>query len=268
MVIQPGTLEYSVATQFQRGRAFPYWTMGILLKGKARIVSGKRHLIVEPGTFAVIEPDTSYSVDLSAGLQEVWCCCSLKPKFVRLVRSWPPFLTRRYQVSFIRSCFRDEIIGLMKSMPGLAHSLQPESKLLLENTLERILLLVNAAHIESIRPPLDERVFRARAFLLANLCQPMTLREVAVHVHASPSRLAHLFSEQVGKSPMSFHEYHRIQKAIGLLLSTNLRVREVAEELGYINPYHFCVRFKKMTGMAPRDFRRSPSGMLASESSG
>jgi AraC-like DNA-binding protein len=97
-------------------------------------------------------------------------------------------------------------------------------------------------------------------FLSANYQRPLRLGAIADHVHASPSRLSHLFREQTGKTPMAFLENRRIQEASRLLLSTNMRVREVAEAVGFTNPYHFCVRFKSHTGMAPRDFRRPATG--------
>jgi len=48
-----------------------------------------------------------------------------------------------------------------------------------------------------------------------------------------------------------------MKEAIRLLLATNLRIGEVSRAVGYVNPYHFCVRFKKHTGLAPRDYRRT-----------
>ena len=34
---------------------------------------------------------------------------------------------------------------------------------------------------------------------------------------------------------------------------------EVAEAVGFQDPYHFCVRFTKHAGLSPRAFRRSPA---------
>jgi AraC-like DNA-binding protein len=86
--------------------------------------------------------------------------------------------------------------------------------------------------------------------------EPLSIDALARHAHLSPSRLSHLFLEQMGTTPMAFLESRRIREAIRLLLSTDLLIREVAEAAGYANAFHFCVRFKKYTHSAPRDFRR------------
>jgi len=52
--------------------------------------------------------------------------------------------------------------------------------------------------------------------------------------------------------------FSRIEKAKGLLRTTDLPIQEVGWLTGFPNAQHFSIRFRKMSGQPPRDFRRKP----------
>ena len=62
---------------------------------------------------------------------------------------------------------------------------------------------------------------------------------------------------------MKFLEMRRIEKAKGLLLTTDLPVQEVGRLTGFPNAQHFSIRFRKMSGQSPRDFRLKPRRRFA-----
>lgn len=69
-------------------------------------------------------------------------------------------------------------------------------------------------------------------------------------------RLAKDFTHYYGIAPISYLNRRRIEAAKGLLLSTNMKIHELAAEVGYENPTHFINAFKKQTGMTPLIFRK------------
>ena len=90
----------------------------------------------------------------------------------------------------------------------------------------------------------------------------MSLNEIAGNVNVSPNYLCSLFKKEYG---VGIHEYItelRIEKAKQLLMQTDMGVGLIGEMVGYTNPYHFSVSFKKYTNMTPTEHRKKEGGGL------
>lgn len=124
------------------------------------------------------------------------------------------------------------------------------------NRLEAAFLLCDLHNPLSEHSGIDTRVQRALDFLCRNLGRSVTPVDLGAECGLSPSRLAHLFREQVGMTPQQFLEAQRLTRARQLLELTSRTVEAVAYEVGYENPFYFSLRFKKVTGVSPREYRR------------
>ena len=125
------------------------------------------------------------------------------------------------------------------------------------NALERSLLWLDSASPHAHQ--LDDRIQEAVMFIARHLDHALTVGTIAEEVHLSPSRLAHLFTKQVGTSPARFVELKRIERAQELLESSSLPIRAVAEAAGFSSQFYFATRFRALTGVRPSDWRR-PAG--------
>lgn len=65
-----------------------------------------------------------------------------------------------------------------------------------------------------------------------------------------------LWQKKMGITPRQYILYLRMHRAEYLLEQTNLRINEIAAELGFDNPQYFARQFKFRTGRTPRDFRK------------
>ncbi|MGW7353175.1 helix-turn-helix domain-containing protein [Streptomyces sp. NPDC054784] len=101
----------------------------------------------------------------------------------------------------------------------------------------------------------DPRVRRAEALLLADPAAPHTVASLAERVALSPSRLAHLFSAQLGRTPMEAVRDARLRHAARLLEMTDLPVARVAAAAGFAGPSHFSRLFRARYGAPPGAFR-------------
>ncbi|MBA3847133.1 MAG: helix-turn-helix transcriptional regulator, partial [Planctomycetes bacterium] len=88
--------------------------------------------------------------------------------------------------------------------------------------------------------------------------EPLDIAALARIAGCSPSHLAHLFSAQVGATPMAWLESQRIERARHLLAATAMAVKEIAAEVGFVNPFHFSTRFRRHVGRSPLAYRRRP----------
>ena len=94
---------------------------------------------------------------------------------------------------------------------------------------------------------IDEDVFRHRFVI--------QLSDIAIVAHVSSSYLSTRFKKETG---MNFTEYlvrYRMNKAEELLKESNLRCREIAEQVGYFDYAHFSKIFKKYIGVSPREYQ-------------
>jgi AraC-like DNA-binding protein len=85
----------------------------------------------------------------------------------------------------------------------------------------------------------------------------LTLRELANHAGQSQSHYSRVFKEKTGQSPLNYFIQLKISKACELLSDTDMKINEIAVELGYEDPYYFSRIFKKLQGVAPAVYRDS-----------
>ena len=99
---------------------------------------------------------------------------------------------------------------------------------------------------------------QAKAYIDRHYMDPeLSLSSVANAVAVSPNHLSTLFKSKFG---VGFSEYLtdvRLRQAKRLLITSDLRVSEVGERVGYQNMEYFSMLFKKNTGQTPSQYRRS-----------
>lgn len=77
------------------------------------------------------------------------------------------------------------------------------------------------------------------------------VRELAAALHLSPRHLTNLCREFFGQSPARFLLHLKMRRAAELLNYSTLRVSEVSDTLGFVNPFHFSRVFRRYHGHAP-----------------
>jgi len=92
-------------------------------------------------------------------------------------------------------------------------------------------------------------------YIKSHLADAMTIEDLARIACRSRSGLHQTFREIIGKTPMEFIRELRIQSAQLLLAGSDLRIGEIAERVGYHDPFHFSRTFKVSCGVSPSRFR-------------
>lgn len=104
---------------------------------------------------------------------------------------------------------------------------------------------------------LDPRILSICHFITNNIEKNYSVAEIAEHVHMSPSRLSHLFVQQLGTSIVKWREEQRMIKAQHLLHTSNAPIYAIARKLGYNDQLYFSRLFKRYTGLNPSGYRNS-----------
>lgn len=110
-----------------------------------------------------------------------------------------------------------------------------------------------AGWLAALRDPL---VSRALACLHAQPARPWTLEALSEAAGASRSTLAERFAQLVGQPPMQYLAGWRMQLASRLLAEHSLKVRAIADSVGYASEAAFSRAFKKHAGMSPQAWRQ------------
>jgi two-component system response regulator YesN len=92
-------------------------------------------------------------------------------------------------------------------------------------------------------------------YIEANFMNDITVEDLAHQAHLSPSRIAHLFQEQMGTTMTGVLTHVRLEQAKKLLLRTNLSCTEIAFRVGYKDQSYFTRIFRKQEKVTPRRFR-------------
>ncbi|GGD66120.1 response regulator transcription factor [Paenibacillus nasutitermitis] len=101
-----------------------------------------------------------------------------------------------------------------------------------------------------------KEVLLAMKLMHAQLAEPITLTSVAAEVGLSSFYLSRLFKEETGEAFNDYLTRLRIDQAIRLLKTTNLKVYEVAERVGIPSYRYFSVVFRGITGVSPTEFKK------------
>jgi AraC-like DNA-binding protein len=93
------------------------------------------------------------------------------------------------------------------------------------------------------------------SFMQQHLAQLLSLEEIAQSVNFSASHYSAIFRKKTGFAPIEYFNHLKIQRACQYLHFTELRVKEIADKLGFEDPYYFSRLFTKLMGMSPNQYR-------------
>lgn len=92
-------------------------------------------------------------------------------------------------------------------------------------------------------------------YIEENYSRDFGLEEIADRVSLNPVYLSKIFKEIKGINFSSFVEKTRMDKAIQMLMSTDIKINKISTEVGYRNCNYFARVFKKYTGLTPEIYR-------------
>lgn len=130
------------------------------------------------------------------------------------------------------------------------------------------LLVIFAEHLASCANQLalrsrtsePETVSRARHYIDQKFREELSLPDVAHVVNMSANYFSEKFKQATGLNFVDYVARTRIEKARNLLLNPNLRVSEIAFDVGFQSLSQFNRAFKRIAGQSPSEFRSELAG--------
>lgn len=100
-------------------------------------------------------------------------------------------------------------------------------------------------------------VKRAKSMIQEFYQTGISLNEIAGKLDITPEYLGTQFHKEMGVNFSTYIRDFRIGKAKELLIGTQLKLYEIAEQVGYADPKYFSRVFKECLGQLPADYRKT-----------
>lgn len=94
-----------------------------------------------------------------------------------------------------------------------------------------------------------------QSYIQEHLQNKISQNDVAVEFHLSSGYLSHLFSRYADMGFIEYVNFVRVNAAKELLMQGDKRINEISNLVGFENAFYFSNVFKKMEGIAPREWR-------------
>ncbi|PGK31695.1 AraC family transcriptional regulator [Priestia megaterium] len=150
--------------------------------------------------------------------------------------------------SLLIQATKSESVFLEEILSNLAHSL--------------ILLLIqtfgtssNHHNQKAVQKKSSLTLNLAKLYIKDNLSNSIKLTDTATHLHLSSRHLSRLFKAELGISYSEYVQNERIQRAATLLKTTDLSIRDIAQETGFPDVQYFTRVFTALMHSSPGRFR-------------
>lgn len=204
--------------------------------------------------------------------QLIWINCANGFSLHAVSSHWNHFLCyfNGKESAYFHTCFqqaRADRQGFFLSpnsrFVNILQSLENQGEFTFANPLEQLFLSTSLltealSHLqkdteESSPPPY---LLEIRRVLNEEYQYPCSLDLLEQRFHVNKFRISRDFTHFFHQSPIAYLTHRRIQAAKDLLVSTNLQIQEISQNVGYSSPTLFIRSFKKAENITPQEYRR------------
>ncbi|PKG21744.1 helix-turn-helix domain-containing protein [Niallia nealsonii] len=235
-----------------------------VLDGHGIYMEGDCAYPIQKNTMFFSRPDVTHQIQSENGLSLVYVGFDLIES--ESSKEWIHKIKEAKQCSeFIIDIDKDEALPMIwKSL--LLQAAKAEHtffKEILENLASSLILLIVETFVPRIEYHNDKSIHKksciilnqAKLLIKDNLASSLKLTELAAHLHISSRHLSRLFASELGVSYTEYIQNERIQKAAMLLKTTDLSIKDIAEETGFSNIHYFTRVFHSAMDCSPGRFR-------------
>ena len=102
----------------------------------------------------------------------------------------------------------------------------------------------------------SELAEKMKDYLRTNAAFKFKIEKLCEYISRSESQTIKIFKEAYGITPYAYFLDKKIGLAKGMLLNTNLSVKQIAYELNFTDEYYFSNVFKSKVGVSPGKYRK------------
>lgn len=244
------------------------------VKGARQYYANNRAYIVNAGDMVMLAPDVVHKAGNLTGSETVAPSSNAHIRYaINFSHTYiAPILQLYPKVDFFY-CFHNNLAvmpipvtlqphveAILEVLWGLHSSNTPTAEATRQLYLANLLLILNklaqkAAH-RLADTGTNKTISDIQSYISLHYQENLSLPHIAGAFFLSPSYLSRLFKKTTSLSVVEYINSVRLVAAKHLLETTNQRISEIAENVGFSTATHFTRIFRGGTGMAPSQYRK------------
>ncbi|MNC21302.1 HTH-type transcriptional activator Btr [compost metagenome] len=120
---------------------------------------------------------------------------------------------------------------------------------------EKMLESLESGSIREFKDVKNQLMTKIHRFIENRNAEDVSLQTIADHVNLHPVYLSTLYKQEMKENISEFIMKYRMEKSGLLLRTTNIKIYELASQLGFQNPPYFSKLFKNYYGVTPQEYR-------------
>jgi AraC family transcriptional regulator of arabinose operon len=222
-------------------------------EGKGLIELESQKISISPNTFFIIPKNVPHHYKSS--VQDPWTIY------------WVHFKGKKADVIYTRYLNRTVTDGL--TIPYTLNRVQSFNEIyqLLEHSYHPLVMeIVNVKllefiasfiYYEQINPAVleDDAITHSIRFMKENIRQLFTVENLARQQNLSVSHYTRLFKAKTGYTPIQYFNQLKIQLSCQYLYFSDRKIKEICNEIGFVDQYYYSRLFRKMMGISPAKYK-------------
>ncbi len=158
--------------------------------------------------------------------------------------------------SVLRARNMERVVSAFENLIANGCAEGPHCREICASSLETLLYVLadNAIPYGEAASRALETFQTARDAIEENFLRLHDLADIATHCHLDPSYLCRLFKRFAETTPYNYLLAVKMRHAARIIESERILVKDLAQRLGYTDPYQFSRTFKKVHGLSPEHY--------------
>lgn len=224
-----------------------FYVFEYILSGQGYIQENNKRFEVHAGDAYVLRPNTyqHYKSDTQNPWTKVWFNV-----YGSLVRHMLSDYSLESTVVFPGVQNGEYLMEIVKTIENNPISSSDQVAVLLLKHIQKLAASLNVSE------DFSQVASSIKRYIEEHLTQPLSIDDLADHVHLSRSRVLHLFKDVYNTTPYQYYFSLKMELSVSLLTKTSLSIFEISEQLGFNSCQHFSSAFKKHYGVSPMSYRK------------
>jgi len=221
-----------------------FWRLYWNSKPGARIIYKNKTFALTPEKIVLVPPNTGISQRLDHGAP---------PQFYAHFFADAPYDRLSSGIYVFKA--GTEMLATLKSLPVSEDSIDDLGRTMgVLGLIHSLLARIPDTELKSAR--ISSRMAENMSFIEAHVQKPLSNKEIAGHLGMSVNAMLRRYRRELGISPQEYLRQKRVEKACALLHDPQRSIKQIAEETGFCDRYHFSRTFKAFQDLTPFQYRR------------